>query len=193
MITEELRFINNLAVVMDIGRPLLDSLQNLRESCTDRVHHPGYDAMIEAAATGADFTAPLTDFPNLCSRSALALLKAGRRTGCLGVLLPRLARLVRATAEGEWDPRRRFFETWALMVESGIPIAEGLSELSHDFQRGPLGEVAEGLRTSAASGRSLAEAAERFPEVFDAMSRDLLRYGEGRDLARALRGITQLL
>ena len=62
------------------------------------------------------------------------------------MLLPKLAKLVRATVSGEWDPRRRFFETWALMVESGISSEEALGELRHDFRRGPLGEVAEGLR-----------------------------------------------
>lgn len=191
--TEELRFINNLSVLLTAGRPLITSLKHMRSTCKEQNCIAAYDAMIERSEKGGQFTDVLSDFPQLCSRSALALMKAGRRSSCLAVLLPKLAKLVRATVSGEWDPRRRFFETWALMVESGISSEEALGELRHDFRRGPLGEVAEGLRGSILGGKTLAEGAERFPEVFDAVSRDLLHYGEHRDLARALRSITDLL
>lgn len=191
--TEELRFINNLSVLLSAGRPLLTSLKHMRSTCKEPICVAAYDAMIDRSEKGGQFTDVLSDFPQLCSRSALALMKAGRRSSCLAVLLPKLAKLVRATVSGEWDPRRRFFETWALMVESGISSEEALGELRHDFRRGPLGEVAEGLRGSILGGKTLAEGAERFPEVFDAVSRDLLHYGEHRDLARALRSITDLL
>ncbi len=191
--TEELRFINNLSVLVSVGRPLLSSLRSMRETCREPGCIAAYDAMIERTEKGGQFTDVLSDYPQLCSRSVLALLKAGRRSSCLAVLLPKLAKLVRATVSGEWDPRRRFFETWALMVETGISNDEALGELRHDFRRGPLGEVAEGLRGSVEAGKSLAEGATRFPEVFDSVSRDLLHYGEHRDLARALRSITDLL
>jgi type II secretory pathway component PulF len=190
---EELRFINNLAVLLEVGRPLLQTLRNLKDCCHDPACVPAYEAMIEVTERGGDFSEVLPDYPQLCSRSTLALLKAGRRSSCLGVLLPKMARLVRATVEGEWEPRRRFFETWALMVETGISLQDGLGELQHDFKRGPLGEVAEGLRRAIAGGKSLADGAHDFPEVFDALSIDLLQYGEARDLARALRSITQLI
>lgn len=191
--TEELRFINNLSVLMSVGRPLLSSLRSMRDTCREPACVAAYDAMIERTEKGGQFTDVLPDYPQLCSRSVLALLKAGRRSSCLAVLLPKLAKLVRATVSGEWDPRRRFFETWALMVETGISNDEALGELRHDFRRGPLGEVADGLRAAVEGGKSLAEGAARFPEVFDAVSRDLLHYGEHRDLARALRSITDLL
>lgn len=191
--TEELRFINNLSVLMSAGRPLLSSLKCMRDACREPSVIAAYDAMIERTEKGGQFTDVLSDYPQLCSRSVLALLKAGRRSSCLAVVLPKLAKLVRATVSGEWDPRRRFFETWALMVETGISNDEALGELRHDFRRGPLGEVAEGLRAAIASGKSLAEGAKQFPEVFDSVSRDLLHYGEHRDLARALRSITDLL
>jgi type II secretory pathway component PulF len=190
---EALRFVNNLAIQIDMGRPLLTSLRHLRASCQQEDCLEAYDGMIQAVERGGDFTEPLADYPQLVSRSSLALLKAARRSSCLGVLLPKLAHLVRATVEGEWDPRRRFFESWALMVEGGIEIPQSLGELAHDFRRGPLKEVAEGLRASSVAGRSLAEGAKRFPEVFDEVAIDLLQYGEARDLARALRAITRLL
>ena len=191
--TEELRFINNLSVLVTAGRPLLSSLKHMRETCKDTACRAAYDAMVQRTEQGGQFTDVLPDYPQLCSRSVLALLKAGRRSSCLTVMLPKLAKLVRATVSGEWDPRRRFFETWALMVESGISNEEALGELRHDFRRGPLGEVAEGLRASVLAGKTLAEGAEKFNEVFDAVSRDLLHYGEHRDLAHALRSITDLL
>ena len=75
-----------------------------------------------------------------------------------------MAGLVRARVDGSLDPRQRFFETWALLVESGFSIEESLNELRHDFAHGPLGEVAEGLRSAILGGRSLAFGAERFPE-----------------------------
>lgn len=191
--TEELRFINNLSVLVGLGRPLVPSLKHLRAACKEQDCIPAYDAMIARADQGGQFTEVLGDYPQLVSRSVLALLKAGRRSSNLGTVLPKLAKLVRATVSGEWDPRRRFFETWALMVETGISIQDGLGELQHDFKRGPLGEVAEGLRAAIAGGKSLADGARDFPEVFDALSIDLLQYGEARDLARALRLNTQLI
>jgi len=190
---EELRFINNLSILMECGRPLLPSLRHLRDCCTDRDCLPAFDAMIQVTERGGDFTEALLEHPELCSRTSLALLRAGRRSSCLDVLLPKVASLIRSKVEGEWDPRRRFFETWALMTESGIPVEESLTELRHDFGKGPLAEVAEGLRTAVASGKKLYEGARRFPEVFDAVSIDLLQYGEARNLAKALRGITQLI
>ena len=194
MESTEHRFINNLAVLIDCGRPLHESLQNMRADETDESLRDAYSQMIEASAKrNGDFTNVLSDYPQLCSRSSLALLKAARRSSCLGVVLPKLAELVRAKVEGELDPRQRFFETWALMVETGFSIDEALTELKHEFAHGPLGEVADGLRAAALSGQPLANAAEKFPEIFDANSRDLLRYGEARDLTRALRSINRLV
>ena len=57
-----------------------------------------------------------------------------------------------------------------------VAVARELTKLHEEFFRG-----------------TLAEGAERFGEVFDAVSRDLLHYGEHRDLAHALRAITDLL
>lgn len=189
----EHRFINNLSILVECGRPLLTSFENMHADEDDPDLKGAYAAMIEAVGKGEDFTLVLADFPTLCSRSSLALLKAARRSNCLGVVLPKLARLVRAKVEGELDPRQRFFETWALMVETGFATEEGLAELRNEFHHGPLGEVAEGLRATVMSGKSLAVGAKRFPEVFDATSRDLLRYGEARDLSRALRAIIRLV
>jgi type II secretory pathway component PulF len=78
-------------------------------------------------------------------------------------------------------------------VESGFTIEETLVELAHDFSRGPLGEVAKGLRASAKNGKSLATGAKAFPETFGSAALDLLNYGESRDLATALRSITELI
>jgi type II secretory pathway component PulF len=191
--TAELRFLNNLSVLIALGRPIVDSLRNLRQDSRDPTLREAYDAMIAAAERGDDFTSVLADFPQLCSRSSLALLTASRRASCLSVVLPKLARLVRAKVDGELDPRQRFFETWALLVESGFSSDEALAELAADFHHGPLGEVAEGLRSATRGGKKLVAAAERFPEIFDATSRDLLQYGEARDLPNALRAITRLL
>ena len=192
MVSEELRFINNLAVLIELGRPLLDSMVHMREDCDDPAFKPAYTAMIECIKNGGDFTDVLTDYPQLCSRTSLALLKAARRSSCLSVLMPRLARLVRSKVEGGLDPRQRFFETWALLVESGFTTEEALAELSSEFHHGPLGEVAEGLRAAVVSGKGLLAGAQRYPDAFGAVSRDLLRYGEARDLPNALRAITRL-
>ena len=107
--------------------------------------------------------------------------------------MPRAARLVRASCEGEWDPSRRFLEWWAAMAEAGIESASALEVLAADLRRTPLGEVAQGLRDGLLAGKPLHEAAANFPEHFDASARDLLHYGECRNLARALRAISQLV
>lgn len=191
----ELRFINNLSVLLDCGRPLENSFRVLKEQARRGTpkEREAYDAMAKAVDKGEDFTQVLGDYPELCTRSSLALLKAARRTSTLAAVLPRLAVLVRARHEGELDPRRRFFETWALMVETGFSVEEALQELGQEFSHGPLREVADGLSAARQSGKSLAEGAQRFPEVFDAASSDLLRYGEARDLAKALRAINRLI
>jgi len=77
---EELRFVNNLAVLFEMGRPLLSSLRHLKASCQQEDCLEAYEAMIQATERGGDFTEPLADFPQLVSRSSLALLKAGRRS-----------------------------------------------------------------------------------------------------------------
>ncbi|MGE0712169.1 MAG: type II secretion system F family protein [Planctomycetota bacterium] len=193
MDSAELRFLNNLSVLLECGRPLRTSLQNLRKDEPSEANRQAYDAMVAALDKTGDFTSVLSDFPQLCSRTSLALLRAARRTSTLTGVLPRLARLVRAKVEGEFDPRQRFLETWALMVETGFSVDEALSELGEEFCSGPLCEVAEGLRGAVRGGKSLAEGASRFPEVFSAASTDLLQYGEARDLAFALRAINRLL
>ena len=194
MESEELRFVNNLSVLLQCGRPLRTSLENMRDSCHNEQIKDAYDRMVKSVQQDSgDFTAVLAEYPQLCSRASLALIRAARRSNCLGVVLPKLARLVQARVEGELDPRQRFLETWALMVETGFTIEEALTELRHDFSQGPLKDVAEGLRSTAASNKSLADEARRFPEVFDANACDLLLYGEARDLAHALRSITRLI
>lgn len=193
MHTEEVRFLNNLAVLLDCGRPLEASLRALKAECESARCNAAYDAMIERVGTGGEFTDVLGDFPELCSRAPLALLRAGRRSGMLEAVLPKAARLVRASCEGEWDPARRFLEWWAVMAEAGIESRAALEVLEADFARTPLGEVAGGLRAGVAKGKPLHEAAREFPEFFDATARDLLYYGESRNLARALRAICHLV
>ncbi len=193
MSTEEVRFLNNLAVLLECGRPLEASLRAVRDEAeTDRAR-VAYDAMIECVRTGGEFTSVLGDFPEICSRAPLALLRAGRRSGMLEAVLPKAARLVRASCEGEWDPARRFLEWWAVMAEAGIDSGTALEVLEADLSRTPLGEVAGGLRNGLTKGKPLHEAAREFPEIFDAAARDLLQYGECRNLARALRAICQLV
>ncbi len=200
MHTEEVRFLNNLAVLLDCGRPLEASLRALKEECPKEGREGGdnrccaaYDALIERVRTGGEFTDVLGDYPELCSRAPLALLRAGRRSGMLEAVLPKAARLVRASCEGEWDPARRFFEWWAVMAEAGIDSRSALEVLETDFARTPLGEVAGGLRGGLVKGKHLHEAAKDFPELFNAAARDLLHYGESRNLARALRAICELV
>lgn len=190
---EEVRFLNNLSVLLDCGRPLEASLRALCEECENPRCHEAYEAMIERVRTGGEFTDVLGDFPEVCSRAALALLRAGRRSGMLEAVLPKAARLVRASCEGEWDPKSRFLEWWAVMAEAGIESRAVLEVLEGDFARTPLGEVASGLRAALEKGKPLHEAAKLFPEFFDAAARDLLHYGECRNLARALRAICQLV
>ena len=190
----ELRFINNLSVLLECGRPLRNSFRVMKDALYDTPKETeAYAAMHQAVSKGEDFTHVLADYPELCTRSSLALLRAARRTSTLAAVLPRLAVLVRARHEGELDPRQRFFETWAIMVDTGFSVDEALQELGQEFNLGPLREVADGLRAASRDGKLLAEGAVRFPEVFDAVSCDLLRYGEARDLAKALRAINRLI
>ena len=80
MHTEELRFLNNLSVLLECGRPLLTSLKVVSEDCREEHFKPAYEAMISCVAKGGDFTKVLGDYPRLCSRTSLALLKAARRS-----------------------------------------------------------------------------------------------------------------
>ena len=193
MSVEEVRFLNNLSVLLECGRPLEASLRALGAECQDERCRDAYDAMVERVRTGGEFTDALGDYPELCSRAALALLRAGRRSGMLEAVLPKAARLARASTEGAWDPARRFLEWWAVMAEAGIESRAALDVLAADFACTPLGEVAKGLSLALGNGKPLHQAAADFPEFFDAAARDLLHYGESRNLARALRAICQLV
>ena len=80
MQSEELRFINNLSVLISYGRSLDESLANIGADCRDDGFAPAYKAMVECVNKGGDFTSVLADYPQLCSRTSLALLKAARRS-----------------------------------------------------------------------------------------------------------------
>lgn len=62
--SEELRFINNLSVLLSLGRPLRETLLNMQRACRSDAQRSAYDAMLEALDKGGDFTSALADYPS---------------------------------------------------------------------------------------------------------------------------------
>ena len=72
MDSPELRFINNLSVLLGCGRPLKLSLEHMQADERDETLRAAYGEMVATLDKGGDFTAVLGDYPQLCSRSSLA-------------------------------------------------------------------------------------------------------------------------
>jgi len=111
----------------------------------------------------------------------------------LEAVLPRIVELVRHKHQGGWDPYRRFFEIWAALAEAGSPLEQTLLALSEDFAGQPLGEVASDFLKGVGEGRKLEELAAEHPEYFSTQAQHLLHCGSKRNMAKALRGVINLL
>ena len=78
-------------------------------------------------------------------------------------------------------PRRdliAFFLNLELLLHSGIPLLESLSELQESMDSRPLREIIAGMAESIQSGDRLSQAMARHPSAFDGITTSLIRAGE---------------
>ncbi len=66
----------------------------------------------------------------------------------------------------------------ATVLAAGIPITEGLQDLSDSSEHGKLRSVIDDVRVSINGGSSLSSAFERHPEIFDTLYVSIVRAGE---------------
>jgi type II secretory pathway component PulF len=80
------------------------------------------------------------------------------------------------------------------ILSSGIPITEGLADLSKASEHGRLQAVIDDLLTSINAGSSLSAAFERHPKVFDTLYVSIVRAGEtSGNLDRVLTDLANFL
>lgn len=190
---EEYRFLNNLAVMLDLGWEIRAAISAIRDDVRDPDSRARYDNMLQRLERGEEVGDILQESELIADRTSRLIIGAGQRSGMLQARLLCAAQLVRSKYQGGWDPYRRFLETWAVLVESGISVDEALTALAEDFKEQPLGRVADEFLKGREEGRSLYEVAQKYPEFFPVQACQLLRYGERRNMARALHSITQLV
>src|SRR3990167_2146219 len=69
-------------------------------------------------------------------------------------------------------------ENLSIMSSSGIPIVEALEAIKQDLQKSPSKEVLGAISKKIQEGFSLAEALEKFPNIFDKVFVSTVRSGE---------------
>jgi type IV pilus assembly protein PilC len=74
--------------------------------------------------------------------------------------------------------RNILFRQLANLMESGMPLTRSLATISEQTQNPKVVQVVERLREDVQKGSSFAEALERHPKVFSAMSVNMIRAGE---------------
>lgn len=64
------------------------------------------------------------------------------------------------------------------LLESGVPLLEGLQEIGAHLHHSPLRDVAVDIIREVEGGKSLSDAAAKHPKVFDEVARGLISVGE---------------
>ncbi len=83
-------FCFHLQQTVQAGVPVLESLQDLRDSTENLRLRDVIAAMLEAIDGGRTLSSAMTDFPHVFSRVFVSLIRAGEQTGELSVVLERL-------------------------------------------------------------------------------------------------------
>ena len=71
-----------------------------------------------------------------------------------------------------------FFQQMQMIYSTGIPLMRGLDMIQSQVEHKKLKEMVLQITASVASGRSLSEAMEKYPELFDGVTLNLVRAGE---------------
>jgi type II secretory pathway component PulF len=192
-VSEEYRLLNNVAVMLDFGWDIVTVLKAIRNDVTDTEVARIYDSMLTRLERGDDLGDVLAESELITDTSSRLILRSGQKSGMLLERLGRVAEIVSYSFQGGWDPRRRFLEIFAVMVDSGVTLDDALNALCADFSGQPLGELAEAFLAARKQNDLLYVVALRFPDFFSHQCCELLRYGERRNLARALRSVNDLV
>ena len=80
------------------------------------------------------------------------------------------------------------------LVRSGVPLLDGLADLSGSVSNTDLKVIASALISSIEGGKTFSESLEQFPKIFDTVFISLIRAGEeSGKLAEVLKNITESL
>lgn len=192
-ISEEYRLLNNVAVMLDLGWDIITAVTAMRDDVVEKELREHYDEMLNRLHKGDDLGDVLAESKLVNAATSRLIIRTGQSTGMLQERLIRTANLVSFNYQGGWDPRRRFLETFAVLVEMGVHIEQALEALNEDFAGQMLGEVCQQFLQARKNSEPLYTVAQKFPEFFSHQCCQLLRYGERRNLARALHSIIKLV
>jgi len=84
-------FANQLAVMVDTGVPLVDSLEAIAENVTHENFRAVLADICEQVKSGVDFSQALRRYPRIFSRLFVAMVKASEASGTMGKMLRRVA------------------------------------------------------------------------------------------------------
>lgn len=191
--SEEYRLLNNVGVMLDLGWDILTAIKAIRDSVIDDDTKVLYDHMLERLEKGDDLGDVLAESKLINASTSRLIIRSGQSTGMLQERLTRTAELVRWSFQGGWDPRRRFIETWAVLVEVGVSLEQSLVALTEDFADQELGVLAQEFLDARRENKPLYTIAAKFPDFFSKTCCQVFEYGEKRNMARALRSIIQLV
>jgi type IV pilus assembly protein PilC len=92
-------FTRQLATMISAGIPLLESLEILQEQQENVGFGAALGDVVDRVRSGSDFSAALSEHPNLFPRIYVSMVKAGETAGQLDLILNRLAEYQEATAK----------------------------------------------------------------------------------------------
>ncbi len=87
-------------------------------------------------------------------------------------------RLMRRPDRLSLSQRLFMVQNLSVMVRAGLPLATALSTLGKQASTKSIGRITSALRADVESGKSLTEAMEQFPNVFNSLFTNMIKVGE---------------
>jgi type II secretory pathway component PulF len=191
--SEEHRLLNNVAVMLDLGWDIITAIKAIRDDVSIGEVRDLYDTMLARLEDGEELGDVLAESKLIHASTSRLIIRSGQSAGMLQERLKRTAELVCWSSQGGWDPRRRYIETWAVLVEVGVSLDQALVALAEDFADQELGRLSQEFLQARRKNKPLYPVAESFPEFFSKQCCQVFHYGEKRNLAKALRSIVLLV
>ncbi len=197
---EHVDFWHSLYEQLDIGQPLIKSLEVIGESMTDTDFGRTIQEMIKRIRAGDDFAATLQEFPQLFTRCDMLILQGGAASSAVDTAIKRLADGIQSGA----FPRRNqtvsdedqhlFWRALGLLLSTGVPILNALEAAAEEAAGPALQEAARAIRQGILDGRGMAQTVADMGPVFPPQIAPVLAAGErNRNLAEVVLQIADAL
>ncbi|MFO7898596.1 MAG: ATPase, T2SS/T4P/T4SS family [Planctomycetota bacterium] len=169
------------------GLSLLDALERTREEVAGTPLGEVPEQLARSILAGDRLSDALQRRPELFSRAAWTMVRAGEAGGVLDVICRRIADAFEdgtfLPAGAQPDPEKeapRYWRALGWMLSSGVPVLEVLSILQEAADSEELEKATAALLDGLRDGEALSRAMESLPDVFPPAVRTAVGVAEGR-------------